>query len=373
MSVVLTSPSVIAPGGVVNLSLTGALEGLAKTGAVVAVVSNHSKPGWFQSVFPTQAVQFMHVRGRQGGKVVSNVASKYNVPPHDCIVLGITDTDAKMARDGGAVLLSAAWGAVSRAVDYGIPVSNVNEFLQAVTLVDRCAGAWYFEGSGPWYAVRALADASGRSVSAAQTAWAQKIENTINGGGSRLTALLATGAKSFFMSGIVKPSNLMFGIYPSSRSDNKDREVLGDFLHRLRTATSRVQFAKKGSPLLVRHTAAMKRSQSGTSNRSDPSEQLETVHLNPEYTGKVKGRHVVIMDDCTAYGVSFGVASALLRKAGAASVSCVALGKIGDRLQYLEIAITGNPFRPISSGQYSVLTTRPLQGKHDTAAHILLR
>ncbi|MNY56332.1 hypothetical protein D3C86_1924010 [compost metagenome] len=62
------------------------------------------------------------------------------------------------------------------------------------------------------------------------------------------------------------------------------------------------------------------------------------------------------MDDCTTYGVSFGVAAAILRKAGAASVTGVALGKFGNQLRYYEIDIKSDPYQPVVAGGFEVTT-----------------
>lgn len=81
---------------------------------------------------------------------------------------------------------------------------------------------------------------------------------------------------------------------------------------------------------------------------------METLHLNPFYKGKVEDRNVIVLDDCTTYGVSFGVSAALLKKAGAASVTCIALGKFGNQLKYYEIEIESDPFKPILKAYYRV-------------------
>lgn len=373
MSIVLTSPSVVAPNGVVNVDVAQALESLAGAGITVGLISNHARPAWFTTVFPGGTVVFVQRQGRQDGSVIAAVGSKYGIPAHDFIVLGASDDDVQMAKNGGAVLVSAGWVSLSKAAGYGISVPDGPSFAEVVKLVGEWPGSWYFEGTEPCYSVRALADVSGKSVTTAQTAWAKIIVSTVKNGGSRLLALLTVGARSLLKSGIVSPESLMFGLYPSSASANDDTEVLSDFTHRLRTVTSRVRFAKKGEPLLVRHQASTKRSRSGVIDRTDPSEQMESLHVNPVYRGKVAGRHVIILDDCTTFGVSFGVASSLLRKAGAAMVSCVALGKFGDQLRYYEIDIDADPFGPIPAGQYRVKTQRLFVGTRHNAAQAALR
>jgi hypothetical protein len=95
--------------------------------------------------------------------------------------------------------------------------------------------------------------------------------------------------------------------------------------------------------------------------------------VNPFYKGKIIGRHVVVLDDCTTYGVSFGVAAAFLRKAGAAKVSCVALGKFGDQVRYYEIEIDDDPYGPISKGRYAISAKRQFVGRRNWTSQDELR
>jgi hypothetical protein len=175
------------------------------------------------------------------------------------------------------------------------------------------------------------------------------------GGGNRLNALLAITARSLLTDENIAESDLLWGVYPSSSSNNDDNEVLSDFTHRLRTTVSRVRFSKRGEPLFIRHIPSSKRSAGGSNDRTDPAEQILTLHLNPYYKEKdrLSGKHVIVIDDCTTYGVSFGVAAAFLRKAGVASVTGVALGKFGNQLGYYEIDILSDPFAPISKDGFS--------------------
>jgi hypothetical protein len=277
-----------------------------------------------------------------------------------------------MAKNGGAVFVPAGWLLKWEATKYGVAVKDIEEFKKVVNLSSGWSGEWFFEGAEPWYTVRSLSNVSGLNVSIAQQEWAKKIINTVKGGGSRLQALLTVVARSLLMSGTADQENLMWGYYPSSSSANNEAEVLSDLTHRLRTVVSRVRFAKVGEPLFIRHKPSTKRSSSKNIDRLDPSEQLETLHLNPFYRGKVDSRNVIVLDDCTTYGVSFGVAAALLIKAGAASVSCVALGKFGKQLRYYEIEINSDPFKPLSKGQYKIIKNRAFTGMTKQTAQTAL-
>lgn len=166
----------------------------------------------------------------------------------------------------------------------------------------------------------------------------------------------------------------MWGVYPSSSSSNNDTEVLSDFTSRLRTTVSTVHMARKGIPLFIRHKASAMRHTAGAAvNRNDPSDQILTIHLNPAYKKSIVGKNVIVIDDCTTYGVSFAVASAFLLKAGAASVRGVALGKFGSTLGYHDITLTSDPFSPIPHGGYQIANQSWPAGRTNPTAQALIR
>lgn len=363
VTVLLTSNRVVAPSGVPDRAVVTTLTRLATAGTTVGVVSNHATPSWFGSAFPSgSGVLFVQRMGRQDGSVIHDMSARSKIPARDFLVLAADQNDVQMAKNAGAVLVAAGWAADALTMKYGIAVGSPAELAEVLDLVGAWPGEWYFVGKEPWYQVDALSNVSGKHVGPAQEAFAAKAVSTIKGGGPRLTALLVVTVRSLLMGGIADRDDLMWGFYPSSTSKNADGETLADFGHRLRTVASRVKFAERGKPLLIRHAVSPKRSQGGGGDRTDPSDQIRTVHINPAYRGKVKGRNIVLLDDCTTYGVSFGVSAALLRVAGAASVTCVALGKFGNCLNYYEIDVTSDPFAPVAAGNYQVRVARPFAG-----------
>jgi hypothetical protein len=222
--------------------------------------------------------------------------------------------------------------------------------------------------------VHALANLSQFYEPADQQRFAEQLKVVVKQGSPKLTPLLTTTLKSLLTDGLEKKKDLMWGVYPSSRSRNADSEVLSDFTHRLRTPGSRVHFAKRNAPLFIRHKETNPRhKQVSGDGRLNPNTQIETIHVNPEYRHKVCGRTVMVIDDCTTYGISFAVAAALLRRAGAAAVDGVAIGKFGNQLSYLEIEIKSDPFKPIPAGAYCVGLSTPCSGKTDSGAQALLR
>jgi hypothetical protein len=376
MLLILTSPDVVAPGGTPNDELVKVLIKLARDGNRVAAVSNHNEPSWFARKFGGTPVEFKREYGRQNGTIVTEQAQRYALQPCETMVLSGPAEDLQMGKNGHAVIVSADWAANDQGRKYGIRVADAEEFKNVVELTAEWPGKWWFEGHKKLYSVRALSDLSGYNKETAQQVFARDLVATVKRGDHRLTALLVVIVKSLLMSGYDLKEKLVWGVYPSSGSSNDDNETLSEFTHRVRTAVSRVQFAKAGQPLFFRHSPSTKRSGSGfsPSARIDPTEQIATLQLNPWYNRKLIGKNVIVLDDCTTYGVSFGVAAALLRAAGAASVCGIALGKFGDQLRYYDIELNADPFAPVPPGSHRLnASSRMFEGVSTPSAQQWLR
>lgn len=365
MLIVICSPAAVAQNNAPRPDVVATLIEVANLGYPVGITSNHAQPHWFQAAFGASKVQFIQWPGRQNGQILYENAKHFNSKPFDIVVLAATLDDVQMAKNGGAMVVAAGWSADKAVQGLGVRVDNGQEFKDVLALTANWQGAWWYRGDGATYSVWALADLSsmyGQNVT--QQVFADKVKNTVKKGDSRLKALLTVAARSLLTEGVSTVDDLLWGVYPSSNSANNDTEVLTDFCHRLRTVSSRVQFAKKGEPLFIRHTPSPKRSAGGGGDRTNPSSQIETIHLNPFYkkNNRLAGRHVIVLDDCTTYGVSFGVAAALLRKAGAKSVKGVALGKFGNCLSYYQIELKSDPYSPIKKAGYQLYPTLPFNG-----------
>jgi hypothetical protein len=368
MFMLLTSVDAVAPGGVAQQDLVAVLVKARSNGIPVGIVSNHAEPKWFANSFADSKVQFLQVLGRQDGKIVAKNAEHLKLKSHDCLVLAASATDIQMGKNGKAVLIGAGWSNDIQAQKLGIRASSPSELSEVLDLITGWSGRWWFSANGPLYGVRAISDLSQYNKPISQQQFASKVTDTVKAGGPRLTALLAVGSRSLLVEGLGVSSDSLFGVYPSSSSANSDSEILSEFTHRVRTTVSRVRFARVGEPLFVRHKPSPKRHSGEGGDRRDPTSQLASLHLNPFYARRLAGRDVVVIDDCVTYGVSFGVSAALLRAAGAASVTGVALGKFGRTLHHFHIDITGNPFAPLSPSDWDLKSRAVMTGTEDTAA-----
>lgn len=373
MLALITSPSAIVVNGQPNADIIQALINSSAKGNAVGVVSNHDKPDWFDAAFGKSKVIFLKAEARQTGSIITEIAKHLKIPNHDILVLAVNSIDMQMAKNGRAVLIAANWATDAAVKGLGIKISSPQELEDMIAMTNGWNGQWWYEGQEKNYSARALVDLSGYGKELTQQLFANKLTNTVKNGGSRLTALLIITARSLLIDGVDSAQQLFWGVYPSSKSANDDTEVLSEFTHRLRTTASRVRLAKVGEPLFIRHTASEKRSANKSANRTDPTGQITTLHLNPKYKTQLKGRNVIVIDDCTTYGVSFAVASAFLLAAGASSVNGIALGKFGNQMGYYEITLSSDPFKPVAVGQFSVTKQSTFGGKTDGTAQKVLQ
>lgn len=374
MLVLLTSVEAVAPRGVSDPILTQALLELQASGTPIAIVSNHTRPAWLA---PLEAggVHFATVSSRQNGQLIHTIAKNTNGETYDVLVLAATRDDVMMGKNGKAVLVAAPSSTDKTVRGLGIDICDAKGLKEVIALASGWQGHWWFSVDTPNYRVRALSDLSSKgSQPLTQVEFSRRVTSTVKGGGPRLMALLTVTSRSLLRDGVADLPDQMWGFYPSSSSTNDDSDTLSDFTHRLRSTTSRVHFAKRGSPLFIRHQASPKRSsQTSTLSRFDPASQVETLHLNPDYRNKIGGRHVFVVDDCTTYGLSFGAAAAFLRRAGAHSVTGVALGKFGNQFHHFDITINSDPFSPVGAGHYACNAVNGTPGVTNPDAQATLR
>lgn len=372
MLVLITSPAALLDrANKVDKAVVGALSELAKTNTV-GIISNNQEPAWITEAIKGTKIQYRCIHGRQSGIWVKEQAAKFNIPTYNIICLAASVIDCQMGKNSGAILVAAGWSGNAKVQSLGVRVSDPSELLEIFNLCNEWDGNWWFKGGGALYDVRALADLSSYGPAMDQAQFAQKLTDTVKKGGGPLNALLAMTARSMVMEWGVDRKGLLFGVYPSSNPGNYNHEVLTDFTHRLRTTVSRVHHASRDQPLFVRHLASHKRSTGRGGNRLDPKDQVTTLHLNPFYKKAIPGKHVIVIDDCTTYGLSFGVASAFLKAAGARSMTGLALGKFGGRIESFSISIASDPFAPVSAEDFKLVGHSSLCGvSHLNAQHNL--
>lgn len=353
------------------LGIVDAVRATRAAGSLVVLVSNHAEPPWLQPHFG-DTVRFWQRARRQDGTIVpeiiaENKARYPDIRVSDFVVVGAVDEDMMMAVHGRVLLVRANWATPlgEKMQQYGVPFDQPAALPRVVDLLGD-QQPWYFTYASPDFEAYALTNAGTyRETDPDIVALAADLREHLKFGDR-----IAPGVLLHLLSSVYATDSIfgaeIWGYYPGSESQNDDTELMALLTRLVREPLNR-RSAKRGQPLLVRHLPAQKRHLVG-GDRADPTGQLVTLHLNPAYRGKIKGKVVAIVDDFLTYGCSFGVAAALLRAAGAKKVIAIAMGKFGHRAALYDIEVTGDPFAPLERTDFVSRGSRGLGGTHVDAA-----
>lgn len=346
----------------ININLISNFNKLINDGYFVCVLSNKIIPQSIKNIFKENNFYIQdNMKNRQNKSTIQflisciDFAYDEGLKNHNIVVLAHKIEDIQMAKHAHAIIVSPSKSSVSQ---YGICVSSQEDLQYILNILESWSGEWWFKArKDPDFEIYSLLDLSTFNKQQELVEFLKCITDIIKNNKSytfydnnlNINSILALTSISILKNFSSDFKNLIFGVYPSSNSDNSDNETLSDFTHKLRSIVSNVQYCKKGEPLFIRHKPSLKRSNKYTNlDRTDPTEQINSIHINPFYKDKIKNKHVFVIDDCTTYGVSLSVSYALLKKAGAEKVTGITLGKFGDRLEFYDIEILSNPYEPIN-------------------------
>lgn len=338
------------------------LKTLSENGIAPVIVSNRSRPEWFSEI--AESTQFVTERKRQDGNFIPHlieINKSHDLSHNEIVVLGATAEDMQMATNSKSLLVRCEWSEeVFQMGCYGVAWKKPATLLKLAKYLDDQI-PWYFQSRTDEYKMFALTNAGTYSASQDEVAAANEIRSVLkNGSLDKRNRLLLHMMSSIYRTDEFSKADV-FGYYPSSKSQNEGSEIMAEFCR-----YARENFKKRYKhPIFIRHTAAVAR-HSRSGDREDPTSQIESIHLNPFYKGKLAGKKVIIMDDYLTYGVSFGVARSLLLKVGAEEVVCMALGKFGSQARAYSIDLGDQDvFAPMTATQYS---QRPMTGAIEVKA-----
>ena len=125
-------------------------------------------------------------------------------------------------------------------------------------------------------------------------------------------------------------------------------------------------FNKRHVPdLLVRHRDAPESKRQGAARNI--IDQLNSIHVNPKYKAKIRGKRILVLDDFTTAGYSFETARLMLMRAGAKRVTCVAIAKYRASHVVATIERDWNPFGPVTFGPDMLKMTEHYAQVHSAA------
>lgn len=352
----------------IRTEVLDALKVAKDTEVQIELVSIGPKPAWIEQTDGVVGFFRCAAGDRKSGRFIDKLIEhnkKLDLKKSEILILGAKDADFFMAVNSQTLFVCAGWipDLEEKPKLYGVRIDTPGSLNLVLNLL-RSKEPWYFQSNAQTQKTFALTNAGTFGVTDEQTVKVvEALRSCLKDGFEKRKATFIVHLLSSLNVTERFRAAKWWGWYPSSESSDS---VMKDF-----ATLAREQFKRlTRGPILIRHRPTQKRHTQRGANRTDPSQQLETIHVNPEYRDRLKGETVVILDDYLTYGVSFGVANALLRKAGAADVICVAMGKFGDRAQSYDIEISGDVFRPLSKEDFRLIGIDSLPGEVEGQAQL---
>lgn len=261
------------------------------------------------------------------------------------LVIGCHDEDAQVAFNSKILLLCPLWATITgqKVSQYGIHIQDAMKLERFIKTLKN-QSAWYFElDIDNNTKILSLMNAQTRTGAYDQDerALVESFEHYLKRGDRRNYETLLY----HFISGISNNNGFRdiqnWGIYPSS-STNLNIE-LNDFKERSRT----LMFSRGTEPILLRHRAAARSHSIMNRDIRIPCDRhFDTIHINPHYRGKLRGRNICIFDDYLTNGTSFETARNLLRTQNVNKMLFVSLGKFRNGYVKQNYRLEGDVFTP---------------------------
>ena len=329
---------------------------LAEQGHCCALISNQKEePPWLEA-FSSPNFQFLSVPGRAKKNKVRELLQGSQFDLSKILVISCTNDDFYMAINSKLLFLMGGWsqGKVDpKKSQYGVKLNSPLHLPGAINLLSTTQ-PWYYKYQGEGFSICSMTNAGDHNSINEIKPIVGQLRNHLKHGDDTHKVIF----NLLFISSLMQTPSCenidYWAYYPSSNIKEKEHEIVSSYAEIARVSLS----CKKQHPhpILVRHKRVPPRHSAHSGDRVNPNPQIQSIHIHDYYQNKLNNKTVAVIDDFTTYGTSFGVAEALLKKAGARNVICFALGKFGSTTHKYDIDIEGiNPFGLIETPcQYSV-------------------
>lgn len=254
-----------------------ALKKIREAGHGVFLVSNHKKPDWFEEV---KFITHQYAPARQDGKIIDALIkanNKAKLEHSEVAIFGSADEDLYMAVNSRTVLIRCEWANLgSKIKNYGVPWNEPKTLPELVDFLDN-KKPWFFQSEDRFLDVYSLTNAGTRFETDSDVRrLVARLQTCLKNGRPELkNGFILHLLSSIYATKVFETVDI-WGYYPCSSSKNNGSEIIAEFC-----ALARAMYKKQlKEPLFIRHKSSIKRHIIG-GDRTDPTSQIETLHLNP--------------------------------------------------------------------------------------------
>lgn len=267
---------------------------------------------------------------------------------HELFVVGPTVYDFIFASNKQAYWIQSRWG---EEIDdtksrYAIKVSNFLNLQEFLEVIQESNVQHYHDVLDDGTEIYSLLRANTYDVDQTTKNVLGKMQDALKGRNETFTWQIEAflTAAVFNLKALVLSVDY-FAFVPSStvQSNGGFVEIL---MNRVRFLQGN-KVKRQREPIIIRHESVPKSHENKVAARNGIVNRLESMHINTAYKGKLKGKHVLLLDDYLTSGDTIETAKALLKAAGVSRVTVLTLGKFDKRnAGYTEhvFNIVGDPY-----------------------------
>ena len=304
---------------------------------------------------------------RRSGKLIGIISQRDGTAFQDIIVLGSKDDDLMLSANAKVLLLTADYAKGNNPAarlytqGYGIGILTTEKlklFFERFLNVDE---PWY-------YSIDVDGDTKLFGLTNAMTGKMSDVEliQICDKFRVYLKSGKANYRNQFLIYSLICTYRIFnemedidyWGYYPSSQVGVNDE--LFDLKEILRKSFN----SRNDRDIFIRHKNSPKRQYMSAADRKSDgcNSQFNSIHLNPWFKGRLKGKNICIIDDFTNFGTSCETVRHLLKAAGVNKIVFIALGKFRDEYIKYDYRLKGDLFTP-KGFDYSQDGMTSLKGK----------
>ncbi|MED3690278.1 hypothetical protein P4534_15915 [Peribacillus butanolivorans] len=287
-----------------------------------------------------------------------DLSRKFVDNPKNIMLVGAVDEDIRIAANNKILLINPLWinDVESNIEKYGFQLKNFKQIIQCIDILSLDTELFYDFKVDDLTRLIAVSNANKYYAVENEGDMIEKYKRTLKYGNEDYKYAVYFHYLTMII-GMEDFHDVYYWMSVPSSSGSNDNNIY-DIVKRTRYLLKN----SRKDELFIRHTPAKKSTYMDSNDRikQGAKRHFDTIHLNPKYKGKLKGKKICVIDDYVTYGPSFECMRNLLINEGVSEIILVAIGSFKKPYYIEDYTILGNVYEP--GYTYQLESKRRIQG-----------
>lgn len=286
------------------------------------------------------------------------LSKKFVKNPKNIMLVGAVDEDIRIAANNKILLVNPLWidNVDSKIVKYGFDLKNFNQIIQCIDILNLDNEIFYDFPIDEKTRLIAVSNANKYFAVENEAEMIKKYKETLKYGNEHYKYAVYFHYLTMII-GMKEFDDVYYWMsVPSSTGSNENNiyDIVKQTRYLLKNSRS--------EELFIRHKPARKSTSMKSEDRIKEGckRHFETIHLNPKYKGKLKGKKICVLDDYFTNGSSFECIRNLLINEEVSEIILVAIGTFRKPYHKEDYKINGNVYE--AGFEYSFVNKRVIKG-----------